>query len=118
MGDGTMLVRPSIMASLTTQEESNRAYEAAGVSSDFTALGQSVDQLEAATVAAEKALREQSNLRVSQFRAATTSLPGMAKGTMTASQWTERLKVDAIISTDDIKGDDGKFSRLGIQAVY
>ena len=36
---------------------------------------------------------------------------------MQTSDWAERLGVDAIISTNDIKGDDGKFSTPGIHEV-
>jgi hypothetical protein len=51
---------------------------------------------------------------VLQFRAATPDLPGIAKGTVATSSWCERLGVDAIVSTNDIKGDDGRLKELGI----
>ncbi len=51
---------------------------------------------------------------VVQFRAATPDLPGIAKGTAATSSWCERLGVDAIVSTNDIKGDDGRFKAPGI----
>jgi hypothetical protein len=50
-----------------------------------------------------------------QFHAATPSLPGVIKGTAATSKWCERLVVDVIISTDSIKGDDGRLKQLGIQ---
>jgi hypothetical protein len=51
---------------------------------------------------------------VVQFRAATPDLPGIAKGTAATSSWCERLGVDAIISSNDIKGDDGRLKTPGI----
>ena len=51
---------------------------------------------------------------VLQFRAATPDLPGIAKGTVASSSWCERLGVDAIVSTNDIKGDDGRLKQPGI----
>jgi hypothetical protein len=51
---------------------------------------------------------------VLQFRAATPDLPGIAKGTVATSDWCERLGVDAIVSTNNIKGDDGRLKKLGI----
>ncbi len=51
---------------------------------------------------------------VIQFRAATPDLPGIAKGTVATSSWCERLGVDAIVSTNDIKGDDGRLKQTGI----
>ena len=36
---------------------------------------------------------------------------------MTYSSWAERLNVDAIVSIDDIKGDDDRFSEPGIKEV-
>lgn len=51
---------------------------------------------------------------VLQFRAATPDLPGIAKGTVATSSWCERLGVDAIVSTNDIKGDDGRLKQSGI----
>ncbi len=51
---------------------------------------------------------------VVQFRAATPDLPGIAKGTAATSSWCERLGVDAIISSNDIKGDDGRLKAQGI----
>jgi hypothetical protein len=51
---------------------------------------------------------------VLQFRAATPDFPGIAKGTVATSSWCERLGVDAIVSTNDIKGDDGRLKEPGI----
>lgn len=52
---------------------------------------------------------------LTQFRFATPSLPGIAKGVAGTSKWCERLGVEAIISTDDIKGDDKRLSTPGLQ---
>ena len=54
---------------------------------------------------------------VTQFRAASPDFPGIAKGTLTYSQWCKDLGVEAIVSRSDIKGDDGRFSRAGIHEV-
>ncbi|MFM2431179.1 MAG: hypothetical protein RLZZ511_2392 [Cyanobacteriota bacterium] len=52
---------------------------------------------------------------VTQFRAATPDFPGIAKGTVGTSGWCEYLGVDAIVSKNDIKGDDGQFSTPGVK---
>jgi len=54
---------------------------------------------------------------VTQFRAASPDFPGIAKGTLTYSQWCKDLGVEAIVSRSDIKGDDGRFSRAGVHEV-
>ena len=54
---------------------------------------------------------------VTQFRAASPDFPGIAKGTLTYSDWCEDLGVEAIVSRSNIKGDDGRFSRAGIHEV-
>jgi hypothetical protein len=51
---------------------------------------------------------------VLQFRAATPDLPGIAKGSLATSAWCERLGVEAIVSTNDIKGDDGRLKQPGV----
>jgi hypothetical protein len=51
---------------------------------------------------------------VLQFRAATPDLPGIAKGSLATSEWCERLGVNAIVSNNDIKGDDGRLKQPGI----
>jgi hypothetical protein len=51
---------------------------------------------------------------VDQFRAATPDLPGIAKATAATSFWCKRLGVDAIISTNNIKGDDSRLKVPGI----
>jgi hypothetical protein len=51
---------------------------------------------------------------VIQFRAATPDVPGIAKGSVASSNWCERLGVDAIVSTNDIKGDDGRLKQPGV----
>ena len=54
---------------------------------------------------------------VTQFRAASLDFPGIAKGTLTHSAWCDYLGVDAIVSRSNIKGDDGRFSTIGIHEV-
>ncbi|EDX82666.1 hypothetical protein S7335_967 [Synechococcus sp. PCC 7335] len=104
MGDGTMLVSERTMQSLLTVEEKEQiALKAA--------------QANASIDAAEQQERTLARRSVYQFRAASPSLPGIAKGTVSSSRWCERLEVDAIISVSDIKGDDGRFSKPGIQKV-
>jgi hypothetical protein len=72
----------------------------------------SVDLQTAQTI--EKKIDRFARNAVLQFRAATPDLPGIAKGTVTTSSWCERLGVDAIVSTNDIKGDDGRLKQPGI----
>jgi hypothetical protein len=55
---------------------------------------------------------------VTQFRAASPDFPGIAKGTMGTSGWCEYLGVDAIVSRNDIKGDDGRFAALGVKELH
>ena len=62
----------------------------------------------------EKKIDRIARSAVLQFRAATPDLPGIAKGTVATSSWCERLGVDAIVSTNDIKGDDGRLKQPGI----
>jgi hypothetical protein len=62
----------------------------------------------------EKKIDRIARSAVLQFRAATPDLPGIAKGTVAASSWCERLGVDAIVSTNNIKGDDGRLKQPGI----
>jgi hypothetical protein len=54
---------------------------------------------------------------VTQFRAASPDFPGIAKGTAGTSDWCEYLGVVAIVASNDIKGDDGRFSTPGIKQV-
>ena len=123
MGDGTMLMRSSTMDSLTTSDEREqitvRAFAKAGISADITNLGADLDRVDQgadkAIASVDRRLRHQADTGVYQFRAASPDLPGIAKGTVTYSSWAERLNVDAIISIDDIKGDDGRFSEPGIK---
>jgi hypothetical protein len=121
MGDGTMLVPHQVMKDLITDAERDtitaKAFEKAGVDPDITAIGQNLEQVDAATTTTEKQINALAGRTVSQFRAATPDLPGMIKGTMGASRWCDRLGVDAIISTNDIKGDNGRLSTPGIQEV-
>ena len=90
MGDGTMLVPQAVMRALITPQEQESARDEHQL--DFLA-----------------------SRIASQFRAATTELPGIIKGTMASSGWCDRLGVDAIISSNDIKGDDGRLSSPGIK---
>ena len=123
MGDGTMLIRSSTMDSLTTSDEREqitiRAFAKAGISADITNLGADLDQVDKvadmAIASVDRRLRHQADTGVYQFRAASPDFSGIAKGTVTYSSWAERLNVDAIISIDDIKGDDGRFSEPGIK---
>jgi hypothetical protein len=62
----------------------------------------------------EKKIDRIARSAVLQFRAATPDLPGIAKGTVATSSWCERLGMDAIVSTNDIKGDDGRLKQPGI----
>ncbi len=62
----------------------------------------------------EKKIDTLARSAVLQFRAATPDLPGIAKGTVATSSWCERLGVDAIVSTNDIKGDDGRLKQPGL----
>jgi hypothetical protein len=64
--------------------------------------------------AIEKKIDRIARSAVLQFRAATPDLPGIAKGTVATSSWCERLGVDAIVSTNNIKGDDGRLKQPGI----
>jgi hypothetical protein len=89
MGDGTMLVSTGLMKTLATPDEQTSPKQ--------------LTKFRATTVA--------------QFRAATPDLPGMVKGTLSTSDWCRRLGVDAIISKNDIKGDDGRLSEPGLKVV-
>ena len=121
MGDGTMLVKPQVMSNLVTLEEreqiARNTFVKAGISSDITAIAQDFPALDGALQDIDRQIAALVNRTVTQFRAATIDLPGMIKGTMATSAWCERLGVDAIISKNDIKGDDGRLSSPGIKAV-
>ena len=121
MGDGTMLVPHQVMKDLVTPEEQDaittKAFEQANVTSDLTAIGGELGQVDAAAATVEKQVNALANRTVTQFRAATPELPGIIKGTMASSRWCDRLGVDAIISSNDIKGDDGRLSTPGVQQV-
>ncbi|MGF1524196.1 MAG: hypothetical protein ACFBSF_17900 [Leptolyngbyaceae cyanobacterium] len=121
MGDGTMLVTPKTMRDLITPEEHEaltaKAFQKADISTDLTTIAEELTQMNSAIAAVEKQVDALASRTVTQFRAATPDLPGMIKGTMASSRWCERLGVDAIISTNDIKGDDGRLSTPGIQEV-
>lgn len=128
MGDGTMLVATSVMKALLTEAEIERAIvnalEKAGIQADVAELisiYQREGTLKSSPIPVEfseainKRLNYVTHTTVTQFRAATPDLPGMAKGTMATSRWCERLGVDVILSKNDIKGDDGTLSKPGIK---
>jgi hypothetical protein len=121
MGDGTMLVSDDTMQSLQTIEERDKialkSAERSGISGDISALAQEMLQADTAVITAEHQEVALARRSVVQFRAASPDLPGIAKGTMASSDWCARLGVDAIISTNNIKGDDGRLSAPGIKAV-
>ncbi|MEO1792682.1 MAG: hypothetical protein AAFR25_10715, partial [Cyanobacteria bacterium J06629_19] len=119
MGDGTMLVSDGTMRVLQTVEEreqiASRAAEKSGVSGDISALAQELSQADEAIAIAERQENSLARRSVVQFRAASPDLPGIAKGTMASSRWCDRLGVDAIISSNDIKGDDGRLSAPSVK---
>lgn len=130
MGDGTMLVAAPVMKRLLTATEVEQAIakvlEKSGIEADISELINTYQQegtLKAAPIPSEaaeainKRLNYLTHTTVTQFRAATPDLPGMVKGTLATSRWCERLGVDAIISRNDIKGDDGILSEPGIKEV-
>ncbi|PSB14672.1 hypothetical protein C7B65_26065 [Phormidesmis priestleyi ULC007] len=130
MGDGTMLVATSVMKALLTEAEIEQAIvnasEKAGVEADVGELISTYQRegtLKSFPIPAEvseaidKRLNYLTHTTVTQFRAATPDLPGMVKGTMATSRWCERLGVDAILSKNDIKGDEGTLSEPGIKEV-
>ncbi|MGB3572106.1 MAG: hypothetical protein WBA01_08680, partial [Phormidesmis sp.] len=121
MGDGTMLVSEYTMRALQTVDERDsiliKTAKRAGVSGDISTLAQESQRADAALAAAEEEQRKLAHRSVVQFRAASPELPGVAKGTVSSSQWCDRLGVDAIISRNDIKGDDGRLSTPGVRVV-
>ncbi|MEO0405939.1 MAG: hypothetical protein AAF289_01175 [Cyanobacteria bacterium P01_A01_bin.135] len=121
MGDGTMLVSSALMRSLITPQEqesvTERVFERAGISAELAEIAQEIPQIDAATGAAQQQIDALASWTVTQFRAATPGLPGLIKGTMASSSWCERLGVEAIISSNDIKGDDGRLSAPGLKTV-
>ena len=121
MGDGTMLVPEQTMQALQTGEEREqivlKAAERAEIGSDISTLAADILQADSVITATERQEIALARRSVYQFRAASPALPGIAKGTMSSSQWCKRLGVDAIISLNDIKGDNKRLSRLGIQEV-
>lgn len=130
MGDGTMLVAAPVMKRLLTASEVEQAIAAAQKKVDFEADVTEIADIywqegtfkgSSIPVEADEAINKRLNYlthtTVTQFRAATPNLPGMVKGTLATSRWCERLGVDAIISKNDIKGDDGILSQPGIKEV-
>jgi hypothetical protein len=130
MGDGTMLVATPVMKHLLTTTEVEQAIvkvlEKTGIEADVPELVDTYQRegtLKAALITSEaaeaidKRLNYLTHTTVTQFRAAIPDLSGMVKGTLATSRWCERLGVDAIISKNDIKGDDGVLSKPGIKEV-
>ena len=121
MGDGTMLVSVRTMQSLQTSEEREkialRAAEKSGVSGDFSTLFQEMPAADTAVAISDRQEEALARRSVVQFRAASPDLPGIAKGTVASSRWCDRLGVDAIISSNDIKGDDGQLAAPGLRVV-
>jgi hypothetical protein len=121
MGDGTMLISSKLMAQLIQPQEqeaiAQSVFDRAGISSDLASLTQDAAAVREVLPEIDRQLQQLGDRTVSQFRAATPDCPGMIKGTMSVSDWCDRLGVDAIISKSDIKGDDGVLSQPGIKAV-
>ena len=121
MGDGTMLVSDRTMQSLQTSEEREKialkAAEKSGVSGDFSTLFEEMPAADTAVAISDRQEEALARRSVVQFRAASPDLPGIAKGTVASSYWCDRLGVDAIISSNDIKGDDGRLAAPGIKQV-
>ena len=121
MGDGTMLIPVVTMRQLLTEPERDRitaqVFAKAGIDGNLATLDQDALKLATALDKVEQQCDRWAQQTVTQFRAATPDLPGIIKGTMGTSQWCERLGVDAIISKNDIKGNDGRLSTPGIHTV-
>ncbi len=121
LGDGTMLIPQQTMAALITTQErdaiAQQVFQKAGISSNLTNLAEDYPAVDQAMEQVERQTNALIRQTVTQFRAATPDLPGILKGTMATSAWCERLGVDAIISKNDIKGDDGRLSAPGIKEV-
>ena len=128
IGDGSMLVSPQVVLALAQPKELEhlieRSLDTSELSSALTAqlVQEFLEHQEISTHLVSEAIAKQLNQlihnhltqTVSQFRAATPELPGILKGTLSASQLVEQLGVDAIASTSCIKGDDGQLSSPGI----
>jgi hypothetical protein len=119
MGDGTMLIADRLMHPLIQPEEreaiTQQVFEQAGIEPNLPSLTQDQATIAPLLPEIDRQVHHLTHRTVSQFRAATADLPGMIKGTMTTSEWCDRLGVDAIISSNDIKGDDGRLSAPGIK---
>ncbi len=128
MGDGSMLVSHQVVLALAQPKELEHLIELSLETSELpstltTQLVQEfLEHQQISTHLVPEAIAKQLNQlihnhltqTVSQFRAATPELPGILKGTLTASQLVEQLGVDAIASTSCVKGDDGQLSSPGI----
>jgi hypothetical protein len=121
MGDGTMLISSDLMEKLIQPEEresiTQQVFEQAGIDSTLSSLTQDNATVTNLLPEIDRQVDRLIHRTVSQFRAATADLPSMIKGTMTTSEWCDRLGVDAIVSTNDIKGDDGRLSAPGIKTL-
>jgi hypothetical protein len=115
MGDGTMLISKTMMQQLILPQEretiAQKVVQSAGITLDQ--LPERPDILDRA----ERQIDQFVHQTATQFRAASTDLPGEIKGTMATSQWCERLGVDAIISVSDIKGADERLLEPGMKEV-
>ncbi len=133
MGDGTMLTSSKTMRDLLLDQEVKKAIESGfGQRSDldgdstaelteqllkeYNTVGRISNNLVETEIAQqiEREIDKIANNSVLQFRAATPDLPGIAKGTVASSYWCDRFGVDAIVSSNDIKGDDGRLKQPGI----
>jgi hypothetical protein len=65
----------------------------------------------------DQAINRATDKLVSQFRAFSPDFPGQIKGMMSTSSWCRRLGVDFIISSNDVKGDDGVLTAPGVHEV-
>ncbi len=121
MGDGTMLISASLMEQLIQPEEreaiARTVFEQAEVDSSLATSTQENNAIDDLLPVIDRRVNHLIGRTVSQFRAATADLPGLIKGTMSVSEWCDRLGVDAIISQNDIKGDDGRLSEPGIKDI-
>jgi ribonuclease HI len=122
MGDGTLLLASQHFEKLLSPEEreyivSNIFGENDQIGDDLSTIANELDAIDTAAAAIERKIANFTSTTVSQFRAATPDMPGMIKGTLTASDWCRRLGVDAIIASNCIKGDDGRLSNPGINTL-
>lgn len=120
MGDGTMLTSSQIMLDLITEKERERiasdVFKRAGIDTRISGLTTLEPEVEAASQRIEQKIMQLAQRKVTQFRAGSPDLPGLIKGTMATSQWCDRLGVDLIVSSDDIKGANSSLLEPGIKS--